>query len=60
MRWRAAHATEVIRRVAQAASEMIVPHTIRDAAPGERVLLIGDPVRERRTALGFIAGMGLM
>ena len=57
MRRCAAHAPEITRGVADAATEMIMPHPVSDAAPGERVLVIGDPIRERSTALGFIAGV---
>jgi hypothetical protein len=38
---------------------MIMPHTVRDAAPGERILVIGNPIRERGAAFGFISSVRL-
>ena len=55
---RAAHFPEVVRRVAQAAAEVVMPHAIHDAAPGERVAFVGEPARERGAARGFVAGIG--
>ncbi len=57
MRRRAAHAAEVVRRIAQPAAEMVMPDAVRDAPPGQRIPVVRDPVGERGAALGFVLGM---
>ena len=42
----AAHASEVVWRIAQAAAEVVMPDAVDDDAPGERITVIGDPMRE--------------
>ena len=54
----AAHFPEIIRRVTEAASEVVMPHTVHDAAPGEHIPFVGEPERERGTAGGFVGGIG--
>ena len=41
-----AHESEVARRGDNASAEMMLPHAVRQHAPGERILRRGDPVRE--------------
>ena len=53
VRRKAAHFAQIVRRVHDAPTEVIVPESIRDRAPGEDVLLARDPVRERQSALSF-------
>jgi len=57
MRWHPAHSTEIARGIADAATEMIMPYAVRDAAPGERVLVIGNPIRECGAAFRFVTSV---
>ena len=59
MRGRATHPTEVVRRVAKATAEVIVPDTVRDAAPCERVLLVCDPIGQSRAPRRFVSTVSL-
>src|SRR5262249_25605352 len=43
MRRLRAHVAEIVRRIDDAAAEMIVPNPIDDGAPGERIPRIADP-----------------
>ena len=49
-----AHAAEVVRRVGDRAAKVILPHAVHDRAPGERIARIGQPMRERGAARGFV------
>ena len=53
-----AHAAEIIRRFHQAAAEVILPDAIHDAAPGERIVGVREPLSERDAAraLGVLGG----
>ena len=54
MRRCAAHFSEVIRCIDDAVAEMIVPHTIDDAAPRQWVFRIGNPFSERSATCPFV------
>jgi len=45
-------ATEVARGVHDADAEVVLPQPVHDDASGQRVLRVGNPLRERRTAFG--------
>src|SRR6185436_161785 len=49
------HAVEakITRRRHESGAEMILPHAVDDAAPRQRVLRIGDPMRERGATRAF-------
>src|SRR5688572_6017056 len=47
--------TEVIGCVHQALAEVEVPDAVDDGAPGEGVLRIGDPLRQRGAAGTFVS-----
>src|SRR3954469_16056318 len=51
---RRAHFAEVIRSRYEASAEMVMPDAIHNRAPGESVLRIGDPLRERGAAGAFV------
>ena len=53
VRWLSTHAPEVVRRVDEAAAEVVLPHAVDDRPPGQRVVPVGDPPRERRAPLSF-------
>ena len=48
-----AHVAEVVRGIDEAAAEVVVPDAVDDAAPGEGVLGVGDPVGEGGAAGAF-------
>ena len=54
MTWLAAHAAEVVRGIDQAAAKVMLPDAIDDAAPGERIVFVGDPLGQSRAAGGFM------
>src|SRR5438270_12399185 len=41
---------EIVRRLHDAAPEVVLPDSVHDRPPGERVLGTGDPLRKRRAA----------
>jgi hypothetical protein len=49
-----AHAAEVVRGFDEASTEVMLPHAVHDAAPGERVVFVRDPLRQSGAAVGFI------
>ena len=57
MRGAAAHATEVVRRVAESLAEMMLPDAIGDAAPGERIRGMYDPVGQRGPTELFVVSV---
>jgi hypothetical protein len=57
MRRRAAHLAEVARCVAQAAAEVMMPDAVHDAAPGQHVVGMRQPVGQRGAAFAFVLGI---
>ena len=44
MRWFSPHASKVARSVAQALTKMVVPSSVHDAAPGQNVFSMRNPI----------------
>ncbi len=53
MRGQRAHVTEIVGRVDDSGSEVIMPDAIDDGSPGEHVVRVGDPAREIGAPLAF-------
>ena len=47
------HAAEIIRRINNPAPEVILPDSVDDRAPGQRIVFASDPVRERNASVTF-------
>src|SRR6185503_11285573 len=54
MRWCSAHMPEVVWGVDDAATEMIMPDSVHDTAPRERVVTVNQPLSQRRAARTLI------
>ena len=54
----AAHLAEVVRRVDEPAAEVPLPDAVDDHAPGQRVLRVGQPLRQRGAAVALGAVFG--
>ena len=54
----ASHASEVVGSMAEAATEVIVPDPVHDAAPSERVVWGGNPISEGGPTGLLLLGMG--
>ena len=48
-----AHAAEVVRRIHNRATEVILPDSIHDRTPGQRMIVLSDPLCQRRAASRF-------
>ena len=54
MRGPATHLAEVVWRLHQATAEMILPHTVHDRTPGQRIVRVRQPAGEPRASRAFI------
>src|SRR5438552_3058640 len=57
VRWPAAVAAEIVGRIDEALAEVVLPEAIGDAAPGEDVGVVGDPVGEGGAIGAFLRGL---
>ena len=57
MGWESPHSAKVIRRIADAPAEVVVPETICNTPPSQRILVIGQPVRQSCTSLGLVSSV---
>ena len=55
MRRTPAHSAKIIRRLDEAAAEMIVPHAVHDGTPRQRIVRVDEPPRQRGAARAFVA-----
>jgi hypothetical protein len=53
MRGSRAHPAKIARGGHDPLAEVVVPHAVHDAPPGERILRIGEPAGERRAAVAL-------
>lgn len=53
----AAHSAKVAGSITDAFAKVIMPNSIYDTSPGERILLMSQPVCQCRPSFGFIVGI---